>query len=231
MPILKHVHLFILLIAFSATYSYAEIEKVANPRAYVAIDDKKIGTREDGLGVENGHKVADIVLAEHYGGSISLTDLWAGHPLIVIFYRGGWCPFCNAQIKEMADNSERFEEIGVLPVFISVDTPDAVSLTNQTYQIPFPVLSDTNLKAHTEFNVINKISDELQERAASRGLDFSEWSGSDHGVIAHASSFLVDTNGVVQWSTVVKDYRSRPSIDQLIAAIEQWQEKQGEGSE
>ena len=205
-----------------ATTAAAEIEKVAAPRDYTPIEQAQIGTREDGLGVKNGHQIGDVTLEQFGADALTLSDLWNEQPLLIVFYRGGWCPFCNTQIKEMSDNYGQFEKLDVLPVFISVDKPDVASLTSQTYSIPFPVLSDTALSAHTEFNVVNKISDEQRARMAKRGLDFDEWSGSNHGVIAHASTFLVDSKGVVQWSTVVKDYRSRPTLEQLLAAIQQW---------
>ena len=207
---------------FLAGNASAEITEIAKPRAYKPIEATQIGTRDDDLGVANGHQVGPVQITGYEGNAVALSDLWQEQPLMVIFYRGGWCPFCNMQIKELSDHYAEFEAAGVLPVLISVDKPDAASLTTQTYDIPFPVLSDQTLVAHNEFNVVNKLSDEQKQRAAGRGLDFAEWAGNDHGVIGVASSFLVDTKGVVQWSTVLKDFTKRPTKDQLIAAINAW---------
>lgn len=214
---------------FFAANSYAEIEKLAKPKAYSSIDEGSIGTREGDLGVANGHKVSMLSMPDHNGEMVSLSDLWEEKPLMVIFYRGGWCPYCNMQIKELSDEYAKFEAAGLLPVLVSVDKPDASALLSKTYEIPFPVLSDQDLAAHTEFNVVLKMDEGRVASAKDRGLDFAEWSGQDHSSIAVASTFLIDTNGVVQWSTVLENYRSRPTVDQLISAHSEWQSAQHAG--
>ena len=151
-----------------------------------------------------------------------MNDLWEDQALMVVFYRGGWCPYCNMQIRELSDDYAAFEEQGVMPVLISVDKPEVAALTTETYEIPFPVLSDSDLAAHEEFNVVYKLTAQEIQRAESRGRDFGDWSGRDHETIAIASSFLVDSDGVVQWSTVLQDYTSRPTVEQLMTAIGDW---------
>ena len=172
--------------------------------------------------INTGQKVPDFTLTNASGNSINLYTQLENGPVILTWYRGGWCPYCNLQSRELSENYSLFEAENVLPVLISVDKPDASALMSATYEIPFPVLSDQDLIAHSEFNVVKVMSQQEIERAAQRGRDASDWSDRDHKSYAVASSFLVDTDGVVQWSTVLEDYSKRPSIEQLLAAISDW---------
>jgi len=222
MNVLKSFY-FLVFVAFAfSSEAFAQIDQVANPRAYKTIDESTLGTRQADYGVPNGHQVGDITITDIDGAEVTMSDLWGEQPLMVVFYRGGWCPFCNMQIRELSEDYAAFEEQGVTPVLISVDQPDVAALTTETYDIPFPVLSDSDLIAHEEFNVVYKLTAQEIQRAEQRGRDFGDWSGRDHESIALASSFLVDSDGVVQWATVIEDYTSRPTIEQLITAITDW---------
>ena len=222
MNVFKSIYLLLfVLIAFTGQ-AFAQVDQVANPRAYNLIDESAIGTQDGEYGVPNGHQVGDIKMTNIDGEDVTMNELWGDQALMVVFYRGGWCPYCNMQIRELSEDYAAFEEQGVMPVLISVDKPDVAALTTETYDIPFPVLSDSDLAAHEAFNVVYKLTDREIERAESRGRDFADWSGRDHETIAIASSFLVDSDGVVQWSTVLKDYTSRPTVEQLMTAINDW---------
>lgn len=216
----RYFCLIITLLTLSVN-SFGEATKIAMPRDYNDIANELIGTREGGYGVDNGTAVNGLVVNSIEGKPFSLDELWREKPAMVIFYRGGWCPFCNAQIRELSLAYPEFEKRGVEIAVISVDKPDASSLLKKTYEVPFHVLSDQDLVAHKAFNVVLEISAEKAKKAKETfGLDFKEWSEREHLAIAVASSFLVDTEGKVTWSTVIKDYRSRPSVEQLLSAIE-----------
>lgn len=220
MDSLKYLALVISLLILPV-FASAEITAVAQPRDYSEIADDLIGSREGGFGVPNGTDVSGLEVLSIEGETVALDDLWAEKPLMLIFYRGGWCPFCNAQIRELSLGYSEFEERGVEIAVVSVDRPDVAILTKKTYEVPFPVLSDQDLVAHKAFNVILQMTQEDAARTLERrGRDYTEWSGRDHLAIAIASSFLIGTDGEVKWSTVVEDYRSRPTPEQLLSAIE-----------
>lgn len=216
----RHIGFFIALLALSTTV-FGEATKIATPRDYNKAANELLGSREGGFGVDNGTDVSGLVVNSIDGSPFAMNQLWAENPTMIIFYRGGWCPFCNAQIRELSLAHPEFTARGVDIAVISVDKPDASSLLKKTYEVPFSVLSDQDLAAHKAFNVVMEIPEERAKKVKdSFGLDFKEWSGRDHLTIAVASSFLVGTDGKVKWSTIIKDYTIRPSAKQLIAAID-----------
>ncbi|MGA8206216.1 MAG: peroxiredoxin-like family protein [Woeseiaceae bacterium] len=176
----------------------------------------KLGTNDQGIGLAPGDKVAGFTVHSFDGKSVSWEELRKKGRLLVIFYRGGWCPYCNLQIRQLTLAYPKFEERGILPVLISVDEADASSLVRNTYEIPFPVLSDPDLHALEAFRVTMEVDEATRERYKEYGIDLSAWSGRDHHKIAVPSAFFVDKNGTVLWAHSAMDYRVRPSPQQLL---------------
>jgi peroxiredoxin len=175
-----------------------------------------LGTNDEGIGLSPGDKVASFSLHSFDGEPVSWEELLKRGRLLVVFYRGGWCPYCNLQIRQLTLAYSQFEERGILPVLISVDKVDASSLVQNTYEIPFPVLSDPDLHAHEAFRVTMAVDEATFERYKEFGVDLEAWSGREDHKIAVPSVFFVDENGVILWAHSAKDYRVRPNPQQLL---------------
>lgn len=186
-----------------------------NPELGVA-PSSTLGTNEEGVGLSVGEKVADFAIDDFEGESVSWAALVERGPLLVVFYRGGWCPYCNVQVRQLSESYSKFKERGVLPVLISVDKVDASSLVQNTYEIPFPVLSDPDGYAHEAFGVFMEVDEATFKRYKEHGIDLEAWSGRDDHKIGVPSAFFVDDNGTIRWAHSDKDYRVRPSPQQLL---------------
>ena len=154
------------------------------------------------------------------GATVALADLWTKGPILLVFYRGGWCPFCNFQIREFVKSHGEYEKRGVTPVFISVDTVDESKKTTATYSIPFPLLADPDLVAHRAFSVTRKADDAEVEKLKSYHIDIEKASGRKHHEMAVPSVFLIDKTGTVKWSHANPDYKQRPSTEQLLGVLD-----------
>ncbi|BFM12219.1 peroxiredoxin-like family protein [Simiduia litorea] len=181
----------------------------------------QLGKLEDGYGLNVGDIMPSFVLKTHTGEPAQSSELLArAETLLVIFYRGGWCPYCNLQIRQLTESYSQFKQRKVLPVLISADKIDAAALAQSRYEIPFPVLSDPDLVAHKDFRVVMSLTPELYETYKGYGIDVEQWSGRDHHQFAVASAFLVDAQGKVKWAHASLDYKQRPSVAQLLDAID-----------
>lgn len=183
--------------------------------------DKSMGTHEEGVGITKGTKVTEFSLVSHNGKKTDMTTLLKQSPLLVVFYRGGWCPYCNLQIRELTKTWPEFQQRGVTPVLISADSVEGAALASTSYDIPFPVLSDSDLSAHKAFDVVLDIDDENYKLYQSYGIELEAWSGKGHHKISVPSVFLVDSEGTVLWAHASKDYETRPSATQLLSVIDQ----------
>ena len=209
---------FLTAMVFSST-SWAEV-KASNPRDYGVAETAALGTLSGGFGIEAGQAAPDADLRDIDGNPTTLSSLWEDQSLLVVFYRGGWCPFCNAQIRDLTEEYAAFESRNVLPVMISVDAPDAASLVDATYDIPFPVLSDSKLSATNAYNVASDASADY-EGMLGRGTDLEEYSGESHHTISLASAFLIAEGGQLVWSHADPNYRTRPTPTQFLSVIDE----------
>ena len=182
--------------------------------------EDSLGTLDNNIGLAVGSAVPDFTAKTHKGKVVSRDDLLKDAPLLVVFYRGGWCPFCNAQIRQLTAAYSEFEKRGVEPVLISVDDIEGADLASQTYEIPFAVLSDPQLQAHEAFNVVMQVDDETAARYKDYGIELEKWSGQSHHKIAVSSAFLVDKSGNVRWAHSSRDYKTRPSPEQFLQVID-----------
>jgi len=178
-----------------------------------------MGTVSDGDGLAIGAPAPDAHVQTITGEATTLAALYAAGPTMVVFYRGGWCPFCNFQVHELSEHHARFVERGVQLVMISVDRPEEGARTSAAYEIPFTVLSDSDLSAHTAYHVLNVVDDETLERYRGMGLDLSASSGRDHHTIAVPSVFVVRDGNII-FRHVDRDYRTRPSAAQLLEVLD-----------
>lgn len=183
-------------------------------------ESPQLGTLPPDVGVPPGQRAPDAPLHDASGNAVQLRDLVAKGPVLLVFYRGGWCPYCNFQIRELTTACPALERRGVTPVAVSVDRVEEAQRTKATYTIPFPVLSDPDLIAHRAFRVVHHAEDAEVAKLKGFGLDIERASGRDHHDFAIPSIFVIDRAGVVRWAHADPDYKVRPSTAQLLSAID-----------
>jgi len=171
-------------------------------------------------GIPVGQKIPDGHARDLDGKDVTLSSLYAKGPILLAFYRGGWCPFCNSEIHALTTAFPDYQKRGVTPVAVSVDTPDNEAKLKATYTIPFPVLSDSAATMIEAFHVVHKVSDDELAKMKRFGVDLEASSGKTHHEIAIPALFLVDRGGVVRWAHSDPDFKTRPSTAQILAAID-----------
>jgi len=176
-----------------------------------------VGTLAPNTGIAVGHRVPDLKARGLDGKEVTLAALYAQQPILLAFYRGGWCPYCNTEIHELTTSFAEYKQRGVLPVAVSVDKPEAAE---GEYVIPFPVLSDSDAGWIEAFHVVNKVEGAQLAKIQSFGIDLEKASGKTHHKIAIPSLFLIDRTGVVRWAHSDPDFKVRPSTAQILSAID-----------
>jgi peroxiredoxin len=194
--------------------------KKPDKKDYEAPAADKLGTQAEGKGLAVGTAAPDASVTDMKGQAVKLSAARAGKPALIIFYRGGWCPYCNMQVHKMATEYDSFAARGVMPIMISADKPDSAAKTAATYEVKFPILSDPDLAAHKAFNVVHKATPEQVKALKDRGQDVEKSSGRKHHMFAVPSIFLVDASGTIKWAHVDTNHKVRPSTDQLLGVLD-----------
>jgi peroxiredoxin len=176
----------------------------------------KLGIAPSGFGLKVGDKAPDASLPDVSGKTESLGALFSQGPTLLMFYRGGWCPYCNLQLHEYSVAKPEFDRHGVRIVAISVDKPSEEAKMQAKHGVPFPMLSDSKLLAHQAYRVVHVPGDDERKGMAAYGIDLAAYSGESHGDFAVPAIFLIDRDSTVRFVHVDEDYKTRPSAKQML---------------
>jgi len=165
-----------------------------------------------------GAAAPDSPLRAMDGSGTSLKAALAGKPGVVIFYRGGWCPFCNAHLREIKGVQKRLAALGYATVAISPDRPEELQKTARKHSLPYALLSDSKFDAARAFGVAYQLDADTLKKYASYGVDLRKSSGEPRDWLPVPSVFLVGRDGAVKFVYANPDYRVRLKASVLVAA-------------
>lgn len=165
-----------------------------------------------------GSALPDAGLRDLDGKPVRLREVADGKPLVLVFYRGGWCPYCNLQLSELRKLGVPLGELGYRIVAISPDRPEALRETLDGKSLDYTLLSDSRAEAIEALGIGFRVDDATLAKYAEYGVDLEAASGETHHVLPVPSVFVVDAAGVIQFHYVNPDYRIRVPADLLLAA-------------
>jgi peroxiredoxin len=164
--------------------------------------------------IQVGDVLPEFRLSDAVGKDVSSSDLLAKGPLLLTFYRGEWCPFCNLALSAMQKRLDEFKAKGVTLVAISPELPDTALSMVEKHALKFPVLSDVGNKYAKQLGIVFVQPDSMRPFFSGHGVDFKARNGDDTLAVPVPATFLVDINGIVRNSFVDPDYTKRlePSV-------------------
>jgi len=179
---------------------------------------RKSGAVEKALKV--GDRAPDFELPDALGKPVKLSALLKDGPVVLTWYRGGWCPYCNIQLRGLQRALPAFKEAGATLVALSPQTPDNSLSTVEKNKLDFVVLSDKGNAAARGFGIAYKLPKEVAEAFRGR-LDLAKVNGDDSLELPLAATYVIDAHGVVRWAFVDADYRKRAEPSDVVRALEQ----------
>lgn len=176
-------------------------------------------------GIENtalrvGDHAPDLTLPDALGHSVRLSQYWSRGPLVLVFYRGGWCPYCNLELRAWQQQLDVLHGRNASLVAISPQTPDNSLSTAEKNQLAFPVLSDSSLEAEQAFGVAFTLPPELAALYSSVGNDLPLLNGNGLWVLPVPATYVIDRDGCIAYAHVEADYRERAEPSDVIAILE-----------
>ncbi|MEP2237387.1 MAG: peroxiredoxin-like family protein [Maribacter sp.] len=170
--------------------------------------------------VKIGQKAPDFKLPNAVGESISLHDLREQGAVVLTFYRGDWCPYCNLQLRALQARLSEIQELGATLVAISPQIPDGSLTKSEISEMHFIVLSDQDAKVATEYGVAWQVPEFLLDHMrVDRNLDLEAINNGNANVLPIPATFILGKDGEVKWSYVNVDYRTRSEPEEIIEAL------------
>ncbi|HAA14405.1 MAG TPA: alkyl hydroperoxide reductase [Cytophagales bacterium] len=166
-----------------------------------------------------GDTLPDVTLTGATGESVTLSDLWGQGPLVISFYRGGWCPYCNMELRALKTILPQLKEQNARLVAISPETPDHSLDTREKNELAFPVLSDIDNVYAKALGLVFQMPTDLQEHYHNNGLHVDQHNGNDEYELPMPATYVVDQSGKVLEAFVPEDYTERLDPENILKAL------------
>ncbi len=177
---------------------------------------RKSGVTDKALKV--GDKAPDFELPGASGKKVKLSERLARGPVVVTWYRGGWCPYCNIALRGFHKSLPEIRAAGASLVAISPETPDNSMTTAEKNHLDFDVLSDRGNKVAHAYGVAYKIPRVIAEQFKGR-LDLAKYNGDDSGTLPLGATYVIDREGIIRYAFVDSDYRKRAEPSDVVSAL------------
>jgi len=165
-----------------------------------------------------GDSVPDVKLRTEEDKEVSLRKLVSEKPTVLIFYRGGWCPFCTRHLKDLVGIESDLEKQGAQLIAISMDQPSKLKATPDREKLHYRLLSDSDAAAAKAFGIAFKVDDATVEKYKGYGINLDAASGKDHHILPHPAVFIADTSGKIRFAHVNPDYKARLEPKKILEA-------------
>jgi len=172
-------------------------------------------------GLKVGERAPDFSLPNAFDRKVSLTDLLSDGPVILTFYRGAWCPYCNLQLRGLQQTLPYFEQYGARLVAVTPQKPDKSREQVEKDGYPFEVLSDLGDRVIKAYNLYYEVPAQVREIYKQRiSLDLAEYNGAGRYLLPVPATFVIDRRGIIQAAFADLDYRKRVEPVAILAALE-----------
>ena len=139
-------------------------------------------------------------------------------PAVLIFYRGGWCPYCSTQLSQLQTIEAELREMGYQILAISPDRPEKLTESVGKHDLTYMLLSDHAMGAGRAFGIAFRVDDATLEKYKGYGIDLNAASGETHHLLPVPAVFIVGTDGIIKFSHANPDYKVRLAPGDLLDA-------------
>lgn len=179
-------------------------------------------------GVENralkvGAKAPQFRLRSSQGEWVSSSDLLAQGPLVISFYRGGWCPFCSLELRAWERHQGDLHALHAAFVAISPEVPEKGAETVESKELSFPVLNDEGFRVCEQFGLVFKLSPEAIGLQRGFGVDLPTINGGSEWILPVPATFVVGRDGIIRWALVDADYTKRAEPAEVLNVLRKMQ--------
>lgn len=168
-----------------------------------------------------GDKAKDFTLPNARGGEGSLADFLQQGPVVLSFYRGGWCPYCNLEFKALADSLPAIRELSANLIGVSPELPDVSMSTVEKHQLPFEVFSDVGNKVSRDYGIVMKVPENMQPLYVKWELNLAAANGDESWELPIPATYVIDRDGTITFAYINKNYTERCEPDDIIAALKE----------
>lgn len=165
-----------------------------------------------------GDKAIDFTLKNALGECTNLQTIIDQGPVILTWYRGGWCPYCSVALQYLQSSLPAFKKYDANLLALTPELPDKSLNTSEKHGLQFEVLSDVGNKIAKQYGLVYKLTDALSEIYQNK-LGLKNYNGDDSSELPITATYVIDPKGRVQYAFLDADYRKRAAISKIMDVL------------
>jgi peroxiredoxin len=168
------------------------------------------------VGLKVGDMAPDFSAKDQDGKTINLKEALRKGPVIMLFYRGQWCPYCNKQMSHFSDSLSMLTAKGASVLAITPETAENVKKTIEKTKSTFPVLEDQGLVIMKMYKVNFAVDEKTITKYKGYGIDFDKANGVNGANLPVPATYIIGTDGKIKYVIFNTDYRKRASVMDIL---------------
>jgi peroxiredoxin len=169
-----------------------------------------------------GQKAPNFKLKNALGQEIELYDYLKEGPVILMWYRGGWCPYCNITLHYYQQELNNFKKFGANLLALTPELPDSSISTSEKHNLEFEVLSDISNKVAKEYGVAFELTKEVAD-IYNKKFNLQKYNGDTTNILPLAATYVIDTDAIIKYAFLDVDYRKRAEPSEILEVLKKLQ--------
>lgn len=169
-----------------------------------------------------GDKAHNFTLKNALNESVTLYDELKNGPVILTWYRGGWCPYCNITLRALQEKLLEFKQAGATLLALTPELPDNSLTTSEKNDLEFTVLSDLGNIIGKEYGVVYTLTDDVAT-VYNEGFELNKLNGNSSNELPLAATYVIDTSGIITYAFLDADYTHRAEPSEILSALQKLQ--------
>ena len=161
-------------------------------------------------------KAPDFKAKDQSGKDVRLKDLLKQGKVVLVFYRGYWCPYCNRQLKKLEDSLQLIKAKGATLIAVTPEKPENVGKTVEKTKAEYSILYDEGLKIMKAYEVEFEVQENTITRYRNAGIDLEKTNGKDWKFLPVPAVYIIDKEANITYRYFDMDYKKRPSIEEIL---------------
>jgi peroxiredoxin len=201
----------------------AEFKNKAPPEAIATFQkstEELIAGGQAERALKAGDRAPAFTLPDADNAQVSSAQWLAAGPLVVTFYRGAWCPYCNMDLQALEAAAAEIRALGASLVAISPQTSANSRKSQRDNHLSFPILSDHGGEVAASFGLRWRLQDDLKKVMSGFGVDLSAFNGEPSWTLPMPARYVISSDGTIAYAEVNPDYTRRPDPSELIPTLQ-----------
>ncbi|MEM8613626.1 MAG: peroxiredoxin-like family protein [Cyanobacteria bacterium P01_H01_bin.105] len=166
-----------------------------------------------------GDTAPDFELPDATGKTVRLSELLKQGPVVINFYRGEWCPYCNLELRAFQNLLPEFKQAGATLVAISPELPDHSLSVTEKHSLEFAVLSDVGNQVSRQYGLVFTLDASLKPIYQNFGIDIPTSNGDDSYELPMPATYVIDSSGRIRYAFAEADYTQRAEPQDVLAVV------------